>query len=228
MALLEAPIKGYNPPRQQRGKIVEKKLTDALLRLLAKGLNYTEITNQDILDEANKQSRGKSKLYMQSLYQWFEHGKDTIVSVLAANYDAHWAKELEAFFLEPSSLGKDTLAFVKALINLTLTFYQNHKEYLLIWHNQSIPATLRNPSEASRQFIMKLVVDFLQKCGIGQRRYLIAPVVYTVVFMMQELSIKPVFDTRKGFDLFVDKDIQEELECLLVRYLEPYFDGSEK
>jgi hypothetical protein len=228
MSLLKLPIKGYNPPRQERGRIAEKKLKDALVRLLAKGISYADITNQDILDEANKQSRGKSKLYMQSLYQWFEQRKDTIVPVLAAEYDKELETVIEAFFQDSSHLERDTVRFVRAFTKVSLDFYKAHKEYVLIWHNQSIPSTLRNPSEASRQHLVKFGIDFLQRRGVGQRRYIVAPVVYTVIFLIHELSIQPIFDAQKGFDLFIDTDVEEELEKLLVGYLQPYFDEAKK
>jgi hypothetical protein len=226
MASLETPMNGYNPPRQERGKVAEEKLKNALVQLLAKGISYADITNQDIVDEANKGSKGKPKLHMQSLYQWFEQGKDTIVSVLAAEYDKEFETVIEAFFQDSRWLERDTILFVQAFTKVGIDFYKAHKEYVLIWHNQSIPLTLRNPSEASRQRLMRFGSDFLQRRGVGQRRYIIAPVVYTILFLMRELSIQSVFDTRKGFDLFIDKDIEEELERLLVRYLEPYFDEA--
>lgn len=219
-------IKGYNVPRQERSKVREKQLKDALVRLLAKGINYGDITNQDILDEANLHKKDKSEFYKQSLYQWFEHGKDTIVSVLAAEYDAVWEKEVEVFFSDSSHLEKDAVAFVKAFNQRILNFYKNHKEVILVWNNQSIPASLRNPSEASRQLVTKLGVDYLQKRGVGQRRYFIAPVVYGVIFFMHEQSIQPIFHASKSFDIFIDLDMEEELEQLLIRYLNPYFDEA--
>jgi hypothetical protein len=199
-----------------------------LVRLLAKGTSYNEITNQDILDEANKGSKGKPKVYMQSLYQWFEGGKDTIVSVLAAEYDMIWAEEITAFVNNPIHLKGDAKSFIRSFNKKVLNFYRTHKEAVLIWQNQSIPASLRNPSEAMQQFLVMSVADFLQKRGMGQRRYLIATVMYAVVFFMRELSIRPVFSAKKGFSLFVDSDIEEELEKLLVRYLQPYFDEIKK
>lgn len=205
-------IEGYHPPKQSRGREAAENIKHALIALLASGKRYPDITNLDIAEAADA--------HVQSFYHWFEKGKDTVTSVLAAEYSMGLLEGFMTFFAALENETKTIEPLVHDLNEMIKSYLRAHPGAVPILFSPDIPASLRTIEEPARNAALLRGAEFLGKRGIGQRRFLVAQTINIMFVAMRQLSARL---DRNGKVVF-DPDVEEELERLLVRYLKPYFE----
>ena len=63
---------------------------------------------------------------------------------------------------------------------------------------------------------------FLAKRGLGPRRYVVAGLVNSLLFIGRQRTTQ----IDRDFNLILNHEFEEEMELMLVRYLKPYFELS--
>lgn len=210
---MDVEVEGYHPPKQTRSREKVERIKDALIRLTITKA-FADITNVDIANKAD--------VHVQSLYQFFEKGKYTIIAVITAEYDQLQKGAFHQFFNAEGRVEQSIETVAHDLLAASRQLYYLRPSTVATLHAVQIPEFLKKHREAVRQSGIAEGAEFLRKRGVGHRRLLVATFVNDIIFSMRQRFVQLKESEDGELIILFDEDVEKELERVIVRYLEPY------
>lgn len=205
-------VEGFKPPRQKRSAKKVEAIKVALIELL-RTKSFKDISNIDISDAAGLKN-------VQSLYQYFEDGKNTIISVLAVESHLAQQKEIIAFFSGEGRVAEPLEDIIRGLNRTVHSFYKRYPEWVTILHDPDIPLSLRGYRDVMREAGGKMGAEFLKARGYGSERHVLALMINDVMYFIHEKSVS-LHLRNNQLEVEFDYEVEDQLEIMIIRYLQP-------
>ncbi len=205
-------IEGYHPPRQKRSLAKVDRIKKALITLL-ESKSFKDISTIEIAETAAIKN-------VQSLYQYFEDGKSTIISLLGVECHLRQQAVLIDYFSQPEQAQLPLADLVRGLNQSLHHFYREHPEWVTVLHDPDIPLSLRVYRDLMRYSAAQLGADFLKARGYGHNRHVLALMINDVMYFIHEKSVTLNRQGRQ-LEVKIDQELETELETMIIRYLAP-------